>query len=207
MIRWTFVSSVNTESNENDSKRLAQGLRADKTSARLRRTRKNPVRAKPGGDARRALANERDLSPLARLMGALREEKIEFLLIGMSAAIFQGVPGSTIDVDLWINLPAREYRRPMKLALAQGATMLRNTVIALSDETLVNFVYSVTGIASFTREYAKAVWLPFEKLTVAALPLEKIKKSKLAIGRPKDLVHLQQIESVLKLKRAKGPRK
>ncbi len=140
-------------------------------------------------------------------MGALREEKIEFLLIGMSAAIFQGVPGSTIDVDFWINLPARQYMRPMKVALAQGATMLRNTVIELSDETLVNFVYSVTGLASFAKEYARAVWLPFHELTIAALPLERIRKSKLSIGRPKDLVHLQQIESVLKLKRAKGPRK
>jgi len=35
------------------------------------------------------------------------------------------------------------------------------------------------------------------------LPLEGIRKSKLAIGRPKDLVHVLQIENTLKLKRAK----
>jgi hypothetical protein len=136
-------------------------------------------------------------------MGALGTEKIKFLLIGMSAAIVQGVPGSTIDVDLWINLPERQYMRPIRIASAQGAKMLRNTVLELSDETLVNFVYSVTGLGSFAHEYGKAIKLPFHGLTIAVLPLESIRKSKLAIGRPKDLVHVQQIENTLKLKRVK----
>jgi len=42
-------------------------------------------------------------------MGALHEEKIRFQVIGMSAANLQGVPGSTVDVDLWLELPARDY--------------------------------------------------------------------------------------------------
>jgi len=121
----------------------------------------------------------------------------------MSAAIVQGVPGSTLDVDLWLSLPERQYMRPMKIALAQGAEMLRNTVLQLSDDTLVNFVYAVTGLGSFTNEYRKAVKLPFHGLTIAALSLESVRKSKLAIRRPKDLVHVQQIESTLRMKRAK----
>jgi hypothetical protein len=185
------------------AKRLEESLSKNPASARIRRTRKNPVRAKPGSDTRRAVANERDLSPLARLMGALAREKIRFLLIGMSAAIVQGVPGSTIDVDLWIDLPVRQYMRPMKIALAQGAEMLRNTVLQLSDDTLVNYVFSVTGLASFGSEYANSVTLSFHGLKIAVLPLERVRKSKLAIQRPKDLVHVQQIESTLRMKRAK----
>jgi len=149
------------------------------------------------------MADERDLSPLARLMGALGTEKIRFLLIGMSAAIVQGVPGSTLDVDLWIDLPERQYMRPIRIAVAQDAKMLRNTVLELSDDTLVNFVYSVTGLGSFARECGKAIKLSFHGLTIGVLPLESIRKSKLAIGRPKDLVHVLQIENTLKLKRAK----
>jgi len=133
-------------------------------------------------------------------MGALGAEKIDFVLIGMSAAIVQGVPGSTIDVDLWINLPARHYMRAVRIALAQGATMLRNTVVELADGTLVNFVYEVTGLGSFAEEYATAVTLPFHGLTIRALPLESILRSKMAIGRPKDLTHIHQIETTLKLK-------
>jgi hypothetical protein len=185
------------------AKRLEKSLSKNPARARIRRSRKNPLRAKSGGDARRTVANERDLSPLARLMGSLQKENIRFLLIGMSAAIVQGVPGSTIDVDLWIDLPVRQYMRPMKIALAQGAEMLRNTVLQLSDDTLVNYVFTVTGLASFASEYAKAVKLPFHGLTISVLPLEKVRKSKLAIRRPKDLVHVQQIESTLRMKRAK----
>jgi hypothetical protein len=190
------------DAREDNSEGLAESLRSNQTSARIRRTRKDPLRAKSGGDAGGTVATERGLSPLARLMGALGQEKIKFLLIGMSAAIVQGVPGSTLDVDLWINLPERQYMRPMKVALAQGAQMLRNTVLQLSDDTLVNFVYSVTGLGSFADEYSKAVKLPFHGLTIAALSLERVRKSKLAIGRPKDLVHVQQIESTLKIRRA-----
>jgi hypothetical protein len=75
---------VNPEGHENDSEGLAESVRANQTRARIRRTRKNSLRAKPGSDARRAVANERKISPLARLMGAFRAEKIEFLKIGMT---------------------------------------------------------------------------------------------------------------------------
>lgn len=136
-------------------------------------------------------------------MGALGAEKIEFMLIGMSAAVLQGVPGTTLDVDLWINLPERRYLRAAKVALAQGATMLRNTVVVLRDETLVNFIYRVTGLAAFAEERAQAVKLSFHALEILVLPLERIRHSKLAVGRPKDLTHARQIESVLKLRGAK----
>jgi hypothetical protein len=120
----------------------------------------------------------------------------------MSAAIVQGVPGSTNDVDLWIDLSPREYMRPINIALAAGAEMVRNTVVALSDHTLVNFVYEVTGLASFGSEFKKSKKMAFCDVEVNVLPLQSIKKSKLAIRRPKDLVHVQQIEDCLRCKEA-----
>ena len=59
---------------------------------------------------------------------------------------------------------------------------------------LVKFVYEVTGSGSFTSEYRKSKKLQFHGVTVPVLQLQSIKKSKRAIGRPKDLLHLQQIE-------------
>ena len=64
-------------------------------------------------------------------MGALGTEKIKFQLIGMSAAVLQGAPVSTIDVDFWLDLPARQYMRAINVARSLGATMLRNTVVEL----------------------------------------------------------------------------
>lgn len=139
---------------------------------------------------------EREVSALARLMGALQEEGIRFQVIGMSAAILHGVPGSTQDVDLWIDLPSREYMRPVNVAVKQGAEFVRNTVVALSDQTLVNFVYAVTGLGSFASEYRKAKKRLFHGVIVPVMEIKSIVKSKRAIGRPKDLNHLRQIEDL-----------
>lgn len=62
----------------------------------------------------------------------------------MSAAIAQGVMGSTLDIDVWVDLPPRQYMRVQNLAMASGATMGANTVVDLEDGAPINFVYEVT---------------------------------------------------------------
>jgi hypothetical protein len=183
--------------NGNNAKRLAKSASQAARHERFGRARKNPVRPVRGGDAGRALADERELSPLARLLGALRVEKIRFQVIGMTAANLQGVPGSTIDVDLWLDLPARQYIKALNLALKEGAQVVRNTVVELSDGTLVNFVYEVTGLPAFAGTFGKAKKLVWNGMEVAVLPLELIRQSKKAIRRPKDLLHIELIDQRL----------
>ena len=55
------------------------------------------------------MADARELSPLAELVHTLSEEGIRFQIAGMSAAVLQGVPATTLDTDIWIDLPQREY--------------------------------------------------------------------------------------------------
>ena len=193
--------------NEDDFERLAKGVSKDKKRARPGRTRKNSLCAQPGGDARGALANKRDVSPLVRLVGALRDENIRFQLIGMSAAVLQGVPVVTNDIDLWIDLPARQYMTPVNTALRLGATMVRNTVVELSDGMLVNFIYEVTGLGSFATEFRKARILSFYGETIPVMPLELIRKSKMAVMRPKDEAHISYINQTLQVRGEEKKRK
>jgi hypothetical protein len=191
-------------------KRLAKSIRENQSRPGARRARTSNVRAQSRGDARGTVGDERDVSALARFMGALQKEGIRFQIIGMSAAILQGVPGSTLDVDLWVDLPSREYMKTTKVALREGAEVVRNTVVALSDQTLVNFVYKVTGLGSFDSEFRRSTKLNFHGVEVPVLQLESIGKSKRAVGRPKDLIHVQQIEQFLSCKSAENrskPRK
>lgn len=123
----------------------------------------------------------------------------------MSAAVLQGVPATTFDTDIWIDLPSRQYIKVLNLCQQLGAQVVANTVVALEDDSLVNFIYAVTGLKSFGYEYKRAArvrWLGHE---VAVLPLERIYKSKSTVGRPKDLAHLplllQTIEMQAKLGR------
>jgi hypothetical protein len=190
--------------NEDDAQRLAEGLSKDREDARAGRARKGALRAEPGGNAGRALADERNVSPLARLLGALRAEKIRFQVIGMTAANLQGVPGSTIDVDLWLDLSPREYMRAINLAIASGAQFVRNTVVELADGTLVNFIYEVTGLPAFGVVYRKARKISWLGSQVPVMSLELIEKSKRAIGRSKDLTHLELIRQTRRVKRKAG---
>ena len=143
------------------------------------------------------MADERELSPLARLLGALGAEKIRYQVIGMTAANLQGVPGSTIDVDLWLDLSPRQYMTANNIAVRLGAQVLRNTVVELADGTLVNFVYEVTGLPAFASVIGKAQKMVWGGVEVAVLPLRLIMKSKEAIRRPKDLLHIELIRQRL----------
>jgi len=60
----------------------------------------------------RAEATARELSPLARLIHTLCEEKIRSQIVGMSGAILQRVPATTLDTELWIDLPPCCFRKP-----------------------------------------------------------------------------------------------
>ena len=118
----------------------------------------------------------------------------------MSAAILQGVPATTLDTDLWIDLPPREYLRVMSLCRSLGARLAANTVAVLPDDSLVNFIYEMTGLRSFAAEYARARKLQWLGRRVAVLPLDRILKSKRAVGRPKDLAHLPLLRQTIRLR-------
>ena len=119
----------------------------------------------------------------------------------MSGAILQGVPASTLDTDLWIDLPPRQYMRVINLCLSLGATTRANTVVELADGSLVNFLYEVHGLRSFATEYRRASRIKWLGTEVRVLPLERIHASKKYVGRPKDLAHLPLIEQTLRLRR------
>jgi hypothetical protein len=119
----------------------------------------------------------------------------------MTAAVLQGVPVVTHDVDLWVDLPSRQYMTAVNLALRQGASMVRNTIVELSDGMLVNFIYAVDGLASFATELRKARVLKFHGCDIPVMPLESIRKSKKAVMREKDPAHIHYIDQVLLLQR------
>jgi hypothetical protein len=104
-------------------------------------------------------------------------------------------------VDLWIDLPARQYLTPVNLALRQGASMVRNTVVELADSMLVNFIYPVEGLDGFATELKKARMMKFHGCAIPVMPLESIRKSQAAVMRDKDPAHIHSIDKTLRLQR------
>jgi len=66
-------------------------LPQNKKRARIERGRKVAVRKNPRRHTGRALADASESSPLARLIDALSAEKTRFTLVGMTAAVLQGI--------------------------------------------------------------------------------------------------------------------
>lgn len=143
------------------------------------------------------MADAPEFSSLTRLIQTLRSEKIRFQIAGMTAAILQGAPATTLDTDIWIDLPERQYVRLLDLCKKLGAEILAQTVVALEDGSLVNFIYRVDGLASFPTEYRRAIKLEWLGQKVRALSLKSILKSKRHIGRPKDLAHIPLLEQTI----------
>ena len=125
--------------NEERSKTTKDRPARRKTPAAAKLVRRRTVADRPLAcvDTRRTVGTARGFSPLARLIHALGAEGIRFLVIEMSGAILQGVPATTLDTDLWIDLPARSYMRINNIALTQGGSMVANTVVELRDRKSV----------------------------------------------------------------------
>ena len=127
------------------------------------------------------------------------------MLAGMTAANLQGVLESTIDVDVWIDLPSRQYMRVINICRKLEATVQSPNKIYLADDTPVDFIYKVDGLKSFDHESRGAKWMAFHGLKIRVLPLERIRKSKQSVGRDKDKLHILLINQALKA--AKGTKR
>ncbi len=124
------------------------------------------------------------------------------MLVGMSAANLQGVLAATLDVDVWVGLPPRQYMRVINLCRELNATVRSPNKVFLSDETPVDFLYELGGLKSFEQEFEKARKVPFHGLKLPVLPLERICRSKEFAARDKDKLHVLLIRQVLKLKKS-----
>ena len=119
----------------------------------------------------------------------------------MTAAVYQGVMLNTMDTDLWVDLPTRQYIRLWNIIRSQGGSALSQTLYVLADGKVVNFIFQVTGLRSFGAEYRHALTGKLEGFPVKILPLARILKSKKAILRDKDIAHIPHIERVLKARK------
>ena len=119
-------------------------------------------------------------------------------MVGMSAAVVQGVPATTLDTDLWVDLPERQYVRLLNLVVKQGGTPLAPTMYALADGSLVNFIFRMTGLKTFAQEFVHSREVLWNGLKIRVLPLKRIYKSKRDSAREKDLAHLPLLRRVMR---------
>jgi len=111
---------------------------------------------------------------------------------------------NTMDTDIWVDLPTRQYIRLWNIIRSQGGSALSQTLYVLADGKVVNFLFEVTGLRKFAAEFRSAMTVEMEGMPVKILPLARVLKSKKAILRDKDLAHIPHIEQVLKAQKKLG---
>jgi hypothetical protein len=184
-----------------DAKKSGARLSKDSERARAKPRRKASLRTHPRGHARRALGDAPEISPIARLAEALRAQETRFIVVGMTAALLQGAPATTLDIDLWIELPPRQYIRILNICRKLGGEVVANTVVVFGGAVTVNFLYRLDGLKSFDDEYSTATKMRWHGQEMSVLPLEKVYQSKKFIGRPKDIAVLPLLKRTIALRR------
>lgn len=131
----------------------------------------------------------------------LVRQKVDFMIVGLSAAALQGVPVVTQDIDLWF----REVQDP---GIAKALKKVRGSYIppmmgnppmfAGRGVELFDIVIRMDGLGAFEDEREHAIKIPFGRMKVLVLKLERIIASKKASGREKDKLVLKVLSDALK---------
>jgi hypothetical protein len=142
------------------------------------------------------------LTPAERaLFAALRARGVRFLIIGMGAAVLEGAPVATQDLDLWF-----ESLDTDQIALAAqdaggfwiSGFGMQPPAFGGDGLSRVDVVLTAHGLGAFADEYAGGVEREIEGVVVTILPLERVIASKRSTARPKDTAGLPALEATLR---------
>ena len=139
------------------------------------------------------------LTPAERaLFASLNRRQVRFMVVGMGAAVLEGAPFATQDLDLWFEQWSSEGVR--QAATDAGGFLISGFGMqppAFGGTGLdrLDIVLTVHGLADFGAEYAGANEHEIEGVRLRVLPLERVMTSKQATRRPKDLAQLPALEA------------
>ncbi len=136
----------------------------------------------------------------ARFLRELVKSKVEFMIVGLSAATLQGAPVVTQDIDLWFkNLADPKLHRVLKKFEATyiAPSMQNPPLFAGKNLELFNIVVHMHGLKSFDEEKKNTLEVPLQKFKVKVLRLERIIRSKESLLRPKDKLVLPILKDAL----------
>ncbi len=143
------------------------------------------------------------------LLEALNALGVRFLIVGMGAALLEGAPGTTQDIDLWFG--AIDAERLREAAHKAGGLYTPGFGLqppALGGEGLdrVDVVLTASGLDTFEIEFTRARDYDLDGVPVKVLPLERVIVSKRAAKRLKDAAQIPMLEAALAARKARQQR-
>lgn len=130
----------------------------------------------------------------------LNREKVDYMIVGLSAAALQGAPVVTQDVDLWFSdLADQGIRNALQRVggtyippIGQNPPMFTGEAVKLFD-----VVTHMHGLGVFEEEIQNTIKIPLGRIKVRVLKIERIIASKEATGREKDRLAIPVLKDAL----------
>jgi hypothetical protein len=154
------------------------------------------------------VSDELGLTPAEQaFFRSLDELKVRYLVVGLGAALLQGAPVVTQDIDIWFgeNTPwdaIGEAARRGGGFYTPGVGMNRPLIGGPGLDRL-DLVLTAHGLSSFDEEYAGAETHDVAGVRLTVLPLERILASKRATGRVKDRAVIPALEDAMAARRSR----
>jgi len=147
------------------------------------------------------------LTPAERaLFAALRTRGVRFLIVGMSAAVLEGAPVATQDIDLWFeSLDSDEIKFAARDAGGFWISGFGMQPPSFGGDGLsrIDVVVTAHGLRRFADEYENGIEHEIEGVVVRILPLERVIASKRATSRSKDAAGLPVLEAALRARQSR----
>jgi hypothetical protein len=136
-----------------------------------------------------------------RLFAALRARGVKFLIIGLGAAVLEGAPVATQDIDVWFESLDNDQ---IKLAAQDAGGFwvsgfgMQPPAFGGDELSRIDVVLTAHGLKRFTEEYDAGIEREIEGVILRILPLERVIASKRATARAKDAASLPALEATLR---------
>jgi len=132
----------------------------------------------------------------------LVRQKVNYMIVGLSAAALQGAPVVTQDIDLWFrNLDDPGIERALKKSEGSYVPPMMGNPPMFAGKTLDKFdiVLTMDGLDGFDDECKHTIKTPLGRTKVLVLKLERIIVSKEAAAREKDKIVLKVLHDALRV--------
>jgi len=133
-------------------------------------------------------------------LGELNREKVDFMIVGLSAAILQGAPVDTRKVDLWFrDLSDPGLLKALRKVFGTYIPSIGENPPQFAGEAVKLFAIAthMPGLGTFEEESDRTLKVRLGRFKVRVLPLERIIVSKEAVFQEKDRLVLPILKDAL----------
>lgn len=143
---------------------------------------------------------------LEKVIETLRKVKLEAIIVGNVAAVLQGVPVMTQDIDLFVRdtelnrKKIKLFAEELGLSIFKRDNAISEVITVEGPDMVVDFVFRLSPDQKFESVRSRARKIKIGRYYCKVATLEDIFKAKKAANRPKDRAVLKLIEDTLRVR-------